>query len=483
MNQKERRELSKGLSQSLKRAGVKQATPNRNYLNEQLFRYFGSNVPIMLEDNSENYIKNAYQLNADVYSVISQMTRAASCVPPIVHEVVDDDAAQKYYRLKKFNRNGGNVTAIKKAEKLKKKAFIEAPESDLAKLIDRPNPLQAFPEFLENLLGFKFITGNGYAHGVELTDGRIGEMWVMPSQYTRIMADEGTEGLITGYILDLFGYEEKIPSENVMHVKYWNPNYSYNGSHLYGMSPLMALRYAIRNSNDGQASLSKAFKNMGAAGMVFPDDPDAMDLTQEQRDRLQKDLEQRGTGPDRYKSFMVTTTKMGYVPFGMSPVDMEVLAAISDSRRVICNAYGFPSVLLNDAEKSSYNNVSEARKALYMDIVIPELERVYAELNRWLVPRFNAVDGKKYHIDYDVSGIEALAEDMKLKAEWLNTAWWLSPNVKSEEMDFEPVDDPLYDEPWINMSTLPASIMLGTSNLTEEELKALRKEYEPLSKD
>jgi HK97 family phage portal protein len=471
MKRTQRDELRKGLSDALKKA----VKPNRNYLNEQIFKRFSNNAPIFLDDNAESYINNAYGFNADVYAVVTGILRACSSVPFVVHEVVDEKKALKYKRLKSFNRNTTNPTSLKKAMDIKEQAFIEAPDSDLYKLLDRPNPLQAFPEFLENMLGFKLITGNTYVHGVELTDKRFSELWVMPAQYTRIIADNSVEGLIKEYILELFGYQEPIPAESVMHLKYWNPNYDVNGSHLYGVSPLKSLRTVIRNSNDGHTSLSRAFKNMGSEGMVFVDDPDVDSLTQEQVSQLERDLKRRGAGPENYKSWLVTSSKMGFVPFGMSPVDLEILDSIAHSRRSICSAFGYPSQLLNDNESSTYNNMAEARKQLYLDICIPELERVYSELNRWLLPRFNK-DGKTYHIDYDVSGLEALADNMKEKAEWLNIAWWLDPNEKRREMDYETKDDPTMDEVWVDFNKTPLSGM-ASPMLTEEQAKILKGEY------
>lgn len=448
-----------------------------NNLNRQIFRYMSGNTPIWMEDNPEAYIDDAFSFNPDVYSVVSQMTKAASAVPFVVHEVVDDGKARKYKRLIQSQSYKSGTKWIQKAQQLKEEAFEEVDENnDLYKLLNRPNPLQAWPEFVENLLGFKFVTGNTYAHGVELTDKRFGEMWVMPAQYVRIKAGADIEGLISGYNLDFIGYEETIDPETVMHLKYWNPDYSYAGSHLYGMSPLKAFRRTIKNSNDGAEALSKAFKNMGASGMLFPDDPDIQEITEEQRAQITKHFQQKGAGSENYKSALVTTSKMGWTPFGMSPVDMEVLASIRESRRVICNAYGFPSQLLNDSEKTTYNNMQEARKQLYMDVIIPELTRLFTELNRWLLPRFNQ-DGKKYHLDFDVSGIEALADDMKAKTEWLDRAWWLTPNQKLEEMDYETSKDPLFDQPWVGMDKLPLSMMTGAPELTEQEKGLALLEY------
>lgn len=59
-----------------------------NRLNRQLFRY-QSGSPIVFSDTQEGYVADAYETNPDVYSVVNGITRSASSVPPVVHEVKD----------------------------------------------------------------------------------------------------------------------------------------------------------------------------------------------------------------------------------------------------------------------------------------------------------------------------------------------------------------------------------------------------------
>jgi hypothetical protein len=334
------RSLSRQLAMGLKSAGVL----SRNYVNQQLFRTLHGIAPISIDDNSDAYIRQGYQYNPDVYSIVNAITRMASAVPPQVMIVKDEKSARQYYRLKHGWKNGVENGFLDRAEKLRKKAFEEAPDNDpLTQLIAQPNPMQSWSEFVENSMGFMEITGNSYTHGVELSDGRIGEMWVMPSQYTQIIADKSSETIVTGYTLMLYGYQQSIPPETVMHVKYWNPDYSFAGSHLYGMSPLMSARRSIRTSNDSLDSLSKALQNNGAAGMLFPDHPDISQLTPDQVDSLQRFFDNNKKGAENYKAALVTSAKMGWQSFGMSPVDLEIIDTKKMSMRDLCNIYGFPS--------------------------------------------------------------------------------------------------------------------------------------------
>lgn len=481
MNRSQRLTLSKSLSRSMKQAGLGVQTAQR-----RLFQYLSGNAPIFMEDSSHEYIKSGYEFNPHVYAVVNHITNAMSSVPPVVNEVVDEEKARKYYRLKQNRRYKTSQEKIEQAAELKEEAFEEVgPDDDLTKLIEKPNPLQAWPEFFENLMGFKFVTGNTYAHGIELTDGRFGEMWVLPPQYTRLKADASFETVVKAYILEIYGRSsEDIPPENVMHLKYWNPDYSHTGSHLYGMSPLKAARRVIRSSNDGLQAMAKAFNNMGASGMVYPDDEN-VELGEKQQGQVQKFFDQQGSGPDNYKRALVMSAKMGWTNFGMSPVDLEIIEGSKMSMRDICNVYSFPSELLNDPDNKTNTNKRESRRQLWLDVGIPSLERSYSELNRWLTKPYVDADGKQHearypnrHIDYDVSGIEALADDMKSKSEWVSRVvekMGLPPNRGLEEMGFDPVDDPSFDEPWIGMGRMPLSQVTGGLGELDDDAKALLK--------
>lgn len=67
--------------------------------------------------------------------------------------------------------------------------------------------------------------------------------------------------------------------------------------------------------------------------------------------------------------------------------------------------------------------------ALYYETVIPELDLIKGELNRWLVPAFEK-DGKQYHLDYDIASIPALQADLEKQTAQLEKAWWLTGNER-----------------------------------------------------
>jgi HK97 family phage portal protein len=429
-------------------------------------------MPISLDDTQNAYVEDGYELNPDVYSVVNGITKAASAVPPVVQVVKNEAKALKYKRLASTNRDKAKQSTIDNLLELKNEAFDEVHDErdPLFKLMTRPNPLQGYPEWYENMKGFQLITGNAYTHFVQLGDGTVGEMWVMPSQFTKIVADPTYESLIKGYIIDMYGQDgHQLPAETVIHWKYWNPDYDSVGSHLYGMSPLKAARRSIRLGNDGDMALSKALKNGGASGVVYPTDPDLEQLTPMQRSQLENYLRDM-QGPSNYKSWLVSSVKLGFEKFGIPPVDLEIIEAGKMTQRDICNVFNFPSELLNDPDNKTNANKEQSRKQLYMDNVIPELTRDYSELNRSLVPLFNEATGKKYHLDFDVQAIDALNKDNSEKVDWLNKAWWLTADEKRIEMGYQPVGD---NNRYIPMNLIPDA----TNELTDEDIKMLKNEY------
>jgi hypothetical protein len=95
--------------------------------------------------------------------------------------------------------------------------------------------------------------------------------------------------------------------------------------------------------------------------------------------------------------------------FAITPKEMEFLNSKKITMREICAAYKVPPELLGDNENKTYSNIKEARKALYQEAALPLLGKFKSALNRELVPMF---DKSGVYLDYDVSGIDALSEDL-----------------------------------------------------------------------
>ena len=203
-------------------------------------------------------------------------------------------------------------------------------------------------------------------------------------------------------------------------MKYWSPDYEGTGSHLYGLSPLHAGSRVVRQSNDAYTAQTALLQNSGAMGILAVD-PDSM--TEEQASQLENQYYKKYGGPHKRGRIVITGANMDWKQIGMSAVDMNIIESQKFTLRDLCNIYQINSALLNDPDNKVYNNVKEARKALYYEKVLPELDTFRDELNRWLVARYNEKTGGNFYIDYDLESVPALQADMKAVMEQVKDAW------------------------------------------------------------
>lgn len=447
-----------------------QAMQQQKAMNVQqaLLQFVGTDSPVAFDDNYKEYVDKGYLYNPDVYSVVNLITNSIRGVHFCVYEIKDTPKFRKYNRLP----SEAKQFQLDKVYRLKEESMVEVESDDfLSKLIQRPNPLQGWGEFIENVIGYKLITGNSYVHGVKLDNGvnagLIKELWPLPAQYMRIRVSPQGENVILGYQLDLTegatsASTAKFDSKEIMHLKYWNADYDGDGSHLYGLSPLRAGARVIRQSNDSYTAQMAQLQNSGAMGILAVE-PDSM--TEEQARQLERDYTKKYTGSFNRGKIVIAGAKMDWKQIGLSPVDLNIIESQKMSLRDICNLYNINSALLNDPDNKVYNNVQEARRALYMEKVIPELDTFRDELNRWLTASYNEVTGKRYYIDYDLESIPALQKDMKLILDQVKDAWWITGSEKRKAMGYD-------DDPAMNQYFIPAGLLpYGTQ--TEEQIKAI----------
>lgn len=424
---------------------------------QMLFSHIGKQ-PLFSEDSMQEYVDKGYQYNADVYSIVSLITRKAATAPPILYEVKDDRAFQKY---KAFTANLSKPSDIAEALNLRAKALVEVDmQHPIIQTLLHPNDYQSYYEFMDNLLGFKLITGNSYVYGVGpstgFNAGKFKQLYILPAHLVRILS-EGRYDPVSGYTITTQYDSQELRADNVMHTKYWSPDYSAQGSHLYGQSPLRAALRVMQQSNDAQTASVKLFQNTGAVGILSDDSDDG--LAPEQALELQRKYKAEHSGAANAGNIIISSSKLKWTQLGLSPVDLAIIDSQKMNLRQLCNIYHVNSALLNDPDNKTYNNMYEARKALISDAILPELIALRADLNKWLVTPYNKSEGVNYFLDFDLSVFPELQEDKKEQIQYLERAWWLTPNQKLEEMGYGRNEDPNMDKVYVSIQVKPIDSM------------------------
>ena len=221
----------------------------------------------------------------------------------------------------------------------------------------------------------------------------------------------------------------EIPAEAICHIKDFNPYYDGTGSHLYGQSPLRAGLRMLTTNNEAVQTGVKYLQNQTARGLLMAEEGD---INEVQAQQLKDKFRQQFQGANNAGDVIITPKKLSWVNFGLNAADVSLIEQYNASIKDLCNIYNVPVQLLNNTDSSTYNNMKEAKKALYQNAVIPELIKVRDELNRWLAPQY----GPNICIEFDFSMIPEMSEDTDKVVDQLSKAWWITPNEKREMMSF-----------------------------------------------
>ena len=404
----------------------KNQNTNEQY-NRAIYNWLGNSV-LWNNENDDSYITQGYQKNATIYSLINLITKAATTIPFQVYEKTNEN---DYKRYKALTSGMMDAASIQKASLLQKNALVELQDTELHKILERPNPAQSYNAWLTELIAFGKLTGNRYIYGIGpdtgANVGKFTELYVMPSQVMEIISN-GIMEPVSKYKLEYNG-TKYIDASEICHIKDFNPYYDGTGSHLYGQSPLRAGLRSLTTNNEAVQTGVKYLQNQTARGLLTSE---MGDINEVQAQQLKDKFKRQHQGSDNAGDIIITPNKMSWVNFGLNATDVSLIAQYNASIKDLCNIYNVPVQLLNNTESSSYNNMKEAKKALYQNAVIPELIKIKDELNRWLAPKY----GDKLCIEFDFSVIPEMQEETEKVVDQLSKAWWITPNEKRSAMNY-----------------------------------------------
>ena len=389
--------------------------------------------------DQRSFVDDGYVANDIVYSIVKLITDKAKLAPFSVYRVVDERAAKKYKSMaaqKDIN--------LKELETLHKKAYeLYTGDQRLNELLKYPNEEDCWSDLVEQWCGFKLITGNSFIYGKLIeagnNQGKPYELFALPSQYMAIIANINVfPPTRAGYQL-YYGQMWSFDTKEILHDKYFNPQWGVTGGQLYGQSPLRAAAKNLTRSNEAKTAAVASFQNGGPAGVLFMND-ERFDPTsgQAQAQALKKAVSEKG-GSLNYNSIAVSGYKVDWKQIGLSPVELNIIESEKWDLKALCNIYGVPSQLLNDSDSKTYNNQREGEKALTLRCAIPLLNALTENLNRKLHTDWG-YKGTNLYVDYDLSVYGELEANKSEQTDWLDKAWWISPKQKLDIMNIEVPD-------------------------------------------
>jgi HK97 family phage portal protein len=400
---------------------------------------FNQGVTIYPYGKDTTYIKEGYNKNAWVFSIVSKCAKKFSQVPWYHYKVKTGERKTwaEYLQLTKDRLQ--DPKALIEAKKMRTKA-VEGDKvaSPLQDLLDKPNANQSGAVFREQLYGYKLLTGEGNIWMPRDTNAKPNQMVIIPKQLMALVRG-GSPWNIAAYRLLFPGSNIEQPADNIISWRF--PNYEFDANlltHLRGQSPLDAGLLLLQSSNEGAERLIVMNKNQGVAGAVF--DKTKRDFpTAQQAGFIRQQFNEVVNDSDLAGQIAWLTGDLGYIQFGLDAGQLKLLEQSDVQFKGLCNIFDVPWQLFGNAD--SYENRKQYKRDFVYDNIAVACYGLRDELNAKLIPEFG-LDRDRDVIDCDLLSLPELSEDLKTQAETLSKLWQLTPNEVREYIGYDPSADP-----------------------------------------
>jgi HK97 family phage portal protein len=382
--------------------------------------------------------KETYERNVTVYACVTGISRNGSGVPWLLYERsrARGGKSRRVMTAQTYGKSmayaGRNAWHVRKALEL-----TEVEDSALLGLLERPNPWMAKAAYLQTLIAQWLLSGNAYEEFIapKTKSAEPVEMYPLrPDRMRVIPAAPGSGEWVAGYNYKAGSHEMNFAPESIIHRKFFHPTNDF-----YGMSPLQAAARAWQTDNSSADWNYALLKNQArpSGALVAP-----TVLADDSFERVKQEIMASFDGTDPGRPLFLEGG-LDWKQFSFSPVDLDWASSKSMTRVEICSVFNWPPELVGDAAHKTYNSFPEARRAGWMEAILPILDAIRDEYNSRLAPRF----GDRLFLDYDRDQIDALQEDAQRV--WLRVggAKHISYNEMREATGYEPYDDPEADIP------------------------------------
>jgi HK97 family phage portal protein len=283
---------------------------------------------------------------------------------------------------------------------------VELPHSAPAKLLQWVNPWwswQRLARMDELAMG---VWGASYWAIEKKARGEPEEIWwLKPSRVTPVPHPSG--------YLEGFWYEPAtagpriwFDADEIIWQRYPNPLDEFSP-----LSPVAAARLAADTASAMMKSNHSLHTNgLQIAGVLAPKGDTT--YSPEQARKLEQDLQRRFSGSGKAHRWAVLRYEAEFKPVNISPRDAEFLGGLGATARMVYNAYGVSSALLNDLQHATLANLRELQTGLWEHALVPDLQLRAADIREQLLPMFPPPRSVRQvqpdHVEFDFDQVPAL---------------------------------------------------------------------------
>jgi HK97 family phage portal protein len=338
-----------------------------------------------------------YSLNSDVYACISLIASAGK-------QVKWWDAGAKSKALttpaERYKAYGYDASKLTVGSEDDRAAYIKLATKDPRPSIELLARAGG-ESFIEAWLSYLLIAGNNYIEIERKGDAVTGTPSMLYLQRPdRVKATVRAPGsvapqmsesqLVDRWTITAYGKNRDVPADNMAHSKLFNPS-----DDIYGMAPLQAALLRVDAENEGLTLMKRMLQRGFAPGWIEAREDSTWGDTQVAA--LKERIKFSKTAGEELFLENAKWHQMGFTPVDAGVTEQQIL-----SKRDIASVFHVPSQLIGDTQAQTYSNWQEARRALYMEAVIPLLTQFRGDWNRTIGKALNSP------LDFDKDSFDAI---------------------------------------------------------------------------
>ena len=334
-------------------------------------------------------------------------------------------------------------------EKRKGDQWEQDDSHELAELLDRPNRDMDFKSMIKMAVYWLDLSGDSWWSKVRDGGGRVRELW--PLLPDKVDVIPGQDRLVDAYKYYRQGRPKTIAADDMAHLRYTAP-----GDIYFGLSPLQAAAKSVDIDQEASKFQKISLQNHGMPPGLF-EGPD--DLSVEQYEQAKEWVDDQSGPEHSRKPWILGGFK--FQSMGQSPHELDFMESRKHTREEICAAYAVPPPLVGIYDNATLANIQTSRRIFWLEGLIPVLREIEGQFNLQLAREY----GTDVRITYDISNVEALAEDDTAKIEKASKLWSMGIPLteinRLLELGLETDDIPGADVGYLPSGLLPADFDLG----------------------
>lgn len=247
------------------------------------------------------------------------------------------------------------------------------------------------------------------------------------------------------------GFTKRLELDEVIFIHGFNPSNDPNLKWRGLPKPDVLCQRLNRMQGNMNNSVAQ-MQNGGVPGVLFVKDLPHTAQSKSIIDGIKTNWAKYSTNPANKGAPFVQPGEMGWLPMGLSMVDMDSIELEKVDDKAVCNVWGISNVLLNSDSSSTESNVLQMIRQMYSNAVMPYTKMVDDAFNTELVTDFG---GGYKTVKSDYSDVQELQSTLKESVDALAAAPVMIPNDVLEALGYDRDVNPLMDMPLVKTGYEP----------------------------